>query len=272
MVKLNSRKVDTAAAGKYADGGGLYLVVSASGSRKWVFRYMRSGRAREMGLGSASGASLALARKLATDARLLLMEGKDPLDERGKRQEVPTFGEFAEKTISSLEEGFKNEKHRKQWRSILSKYAAEIWEIKVDLIGTDHLLKILPPIWTTKHETASRVRGRIEKILDAAKAKGLRSGENPALWRGHLDHLLPRLTKRERRHHTALPYKQVPTFMAALRERETPTSRHPLRPRRLRHCAKGSKQSHLFRACLWRQGTASDTSSQSIKIFTPASS
>ena len=217
--RLSSRTVDTAKPGKYADGGGLYLVVADSGSRKWVFRFTRDGKAREMGLGAASGGTLADARHKAAEAQRLIADGKDPLSERAKQNETPTFEKMSEDVIASLEQGFRNEKHRKQWRSTLRDYAGPLMTMKVDAIETDDVLKALRPIWSVKSETASRVRGRIEKILDAAKARGYRRADNPARWRGHLDHLLPKQAKLSRGHHAALPYADVPAFVETLRQR-----------------------------------------------------
>jgi integrase len=218
--RLTSRTVDTAPPGKHADGEGLYLVVAPGGARKWVFRYMRDGRAREMGLGKATGAGLADARRKTAEARAKLMDGLDPLSEKAKTAGVPTFGELADEVRKSLSAGFRNEKHRAQWKSTLETYAAPIRALRVDAVDTADVLTCLRPIWTAKPETASRVRGRIEKILDAAKAKGFRIGENPARWRGHLDHLLPKQSKLSRGHHGALPYSAIPTFLANLRERQ----------------------------------------------------
>jgi integrase len=141
------------------------------------------------------------------------------LSERAKQNETPTFEKMAEDVIASLEQGFRNEKHRKQWRSTLQTYAESLMPMKIDAIETNDSLKVLRPIWTAKTETASRVRGRIEKILDAAKARGYRRAENPARWRGHLDHLLPKQAKLSRGHHAAMPYADVPAFLEALRQR-----------------------------------------------------
>jgi hypothetical protein len=190
--RLTARKVETAKAGKYSDGGGLYLLVSDGGSRKWVLRFMKHGRAREMGLGSAREVTLAEAREAAANARKLIREGKDPISERKRSGGVPTFGAMADQVHESLSAGFRNERHKAQWKSSLETYAAPLRDKPVDTITTDDVLAVLKPIWTDKAETASRVRGRIEKVLDAAKAKGYRQGENPARWRGHLDHLLPK--------------------------------------------------------------------------------
>jgi integrase len=217
--RLSSRTVDTAKPGKYADGGGLYLIVSPSGSQKWVFRYMRDGRAREMGLGAATGANLAQARTKALDAASKLSAGVDPLHDKARSTGVPTFAVFADEVRQSLSAGFRNEKHRAQWKMTLETYAAPLAALRVDAIDTADVLACLKPIWTAKSETASRVRGRIEKVLDAAKARGLRTAENPARWRGHLDHLLPKSGKLTREHHPAMPYKDVPGFVAELRQR-----------------------------------------------------
>ena len=218
--RLTSRTVDTAAPGKHADGGGLYLVVSPNGSRKWVLRFMRDGKAREMGLGAASGATLAEARRKTAEAAGKLSAGIDPLTAKTKAAGVPTFLDLADEVRESLSSGFRSERHREQWKSTLATYAAPLHSLRVDKIETADVLACLKPIWTTKPETASRVRGRIEKVLDAARAKGLRSAENPARWRGHLDHLLPKALKLLRGHHAAMAYGDVPTFMGRLRERE----------------------------------------------------
>jgi integrase len=218
--KLTARKVETAKAGKYSDGGGLYLLVADGGSRKWVLRFMKHGRAREMGLGSAREVALAEAREAAANARKLIREGKDPISERKRTGGVPTFGEMADQVRESLSAGFRNEKHKAQWKTTLATYAAPLKDRPVDTIGTDDVLAALKPIWTTKPVTASRLRGRIEKVLDAARAKGVRQGENPARWRGHLDHLLPKQPKLTRGHHAAMPYQDVAAFVGRLRERD----------------------------------------------------
>src|SRR6478672_5807927 len=218
--KLTARKVETAKAGKYSDGGNLYLIVSETGARKWVLRFIWRGRAKEMGLGSAATVPLADAREKAASARRKIAQGLNPIDERKRISGVPTFGEMADQVRETLSVGFRNEKHKAQWKSTLATYAAPISNKPVDTITTDDVLAVLKPIWTTKPETASRVRGRIEKVLDAAKAKGFREGENPARWRGHLDHLLPRPLKLARGHHAAMNYEEVAGFIATLRKRE----------------------------------------------------
>ena len=223
-ASLTARKVQTAKAGKYSDGGNLYLIVSPSGSRKWVLRFTWRGRAREMGLGSATVVSLADAREKAAAARRKLAQGLNPIDDRKRNDGIPTFGEMADSVREALSAGFRNEKHKAQWKNTLATYAASLRNMPVDTVGTDDVLAVLKPIWTEKAETASRLRGRIEKVLDAAKAKGFREGENPARWRGHLDHLLPRPSKLSRGHHAAMPYEEVAGFIAELRKRESPAA------------------------------------------------
>jgi integrase len=218
--RLTARKVATAKAGKYSDGGNLYLIVSETGARKWVLRFTWRGRPKEMGLGTPAMVPLADARENAATARRKIAQGLNPIDERKRTGGVPTFGEVADEVREALSAGFRNEKHKAQWRSTLETYAAPLRAKPVDTVATDDVLAVLKPIWTTKAETASRVRGRIEKVLDAAKAKGFREGENPARWRGHLDHLLPKPSKLSRGHHAAMPYDEVAGFVADLRGRE----------------------------------------------------
>jgi len=173
-----------------------------------------------MGLGSADAVPLADAREKAAAARRMIAQGLNPIDERKRDRGIPSFGEMADEVRESLSAGFRNEKHKAQWKSTLASYAGSLKDKPVDIITTDDVLAVLKPIWTVKLETASRVRGRIEKVLDGAKAKGFREGENPARWRGHLDHLLPKQTKLARGHHAAMPYADVPSFLASLRERD----------------------------------------------------
>src|SRR6202171_1817531 len=177
-------------------------------------------KAKEMGLGSAASVPLADAREKAASARRKIAQGLNPIDERKRDGGIPTFGEMADDVRETLSAGFRNEKHKAQWKSTLETYAAPLRAKPVDIISTDDVLAVLKPIWTVKAETASRVRGRIEKVLDAAKAKSFREGENPARWRGHLDHLLPRPSKLARGHHAAMPYDDVAAFIAKLRKRE----------------------------------------------------
>jgi integrase len=219
--RLSARKVESIKEpGRHADGGNLYLVVDKSGARRWVFLFRWKGRLREMGLGSARDLSLARARELAVEARALLAEGRDPLDRRAMAQAKPTFGQMADEVVASLSTGWRNEKHRYQWRMTLTKYAAPLRELSVDEVDTAAVLEVLKPLWTAKPETASRLRGRIERVIDAAKAKGIRSGENPARWRGHLDHLLPKRQRLSRGHHAAMSIDSMSDFVAELRRRE----------------------------------------------------
>ena len=210
--------------GRYADGNGLYLVVRPGGSKQWVFLYRRDGKLKEMGLGSpAKGVTLAMARGLRDEARALMARGVDPLEARRQSEQagsgIPTFGAYAIGLVERIESGFSNPKHRQQWRNTLGTYCGPIWNLPIDHVDTAGVLACLTPIWQAKPETASRVRGRIERILNAAKAERLRTGENPAAWRGHLDATLPKPGKLTRGHHAALPYAEMPAFMSDLRAR-----------------------------------------------------
>jgi Arm DNA-binding domain len=186
--------------GMHADGGGLYLRITPQGSRNWVLRYMLNGRARWMGLGPLALYSLTEARAKALDARRKRHEGIDPIEarraERARQRldeaKAITFKQCAESYIASHGAGWRNEKHKYQWPATLNAYAYPvIGALPVQAVDTSLVLKVLEPIWTKKSETASRVRQRIENILDYAKARGYRDAENPARWRGHLDKLLP---------------------------------------------------------------------------------
>ncbi len=226
--RLTARTVQTLKKpGRHADGGGLYLSISPDGSRRrWVYLFrwrnpgeVGPGKLREMGLGSVSSVSLAEARTKAADARKLILEGRNPIEARAPERGTPTFREMADEVIAALEPGWKNPKHRDQWRMTLTEYCKPIRATPVDAVTTDQVVQILRPLWARAPETASRLRGRIEKVLDAAKAKGTRSGENPARWRGHLDNLLPKRRKLTRGHHKAVAYADMPDFMAQLREK-----------------------------------------------------
>jgi len=222
MAKLNARFVETAKPGKYGDAStkGLQLVVAPTGARKWVLRFMSQGKAREMGLGAFPEVGLADARERALAARKLVKEGVDPIADRQRDRNPPTFGELADEVVAEQSKGFRNDKHKAQWAMTLTVYAAPLRDKPVDKVETSDVHAVLRPIWQTKPETASRIRGRIERVLNAAKAKGYRTGENPAAWRGHLENLLPKQSKLSRGHHAALPYADVPAFVARLRERE----------------------------------------------------
>jgi len=206
-------------AGRHNDGGGLYLNVSKAGNKSWVFLYKRDGARwpKEMGLGAYPDVSLSLARDLAAECRRQLAAGLDPLEEKKKVAE-PTFAEAAAALISSMGASWRNAKHKAQWEMTLGdSYCKAIRPKKVSAINTDDVLSVLNPIWQSKPETASRLRGRIERVLDFAKARGWRTGENPALWRGHLKNILPAPKKLSRGHHAAMPYKKVPEFVSRLR-------------------------------------------------------
>jgi integrase len=223
--------------GYYADGGGLYLRVAPGGSKGWIFRFARRGRTRDAGLGSYPTVSLGMAREQAEQCRRLLTAGIDPIEarreERAAGGEVAanahTFKHCAEAFIESHEAGWRNDKHRQQWRNTLKTYAYPIMgNLPVKEVDTELVLKALAPVWKEKPETASRLRQRIERVLSWAKVRGYREGENPATWRGHLDHLLPTKSKVRRvKHHAALPYREMPAFLAALRG-ETSTSARAL--------------------------------------------
>jgi hypothetical protein len=191
--RLSARAVTTLTkTGRHADGNGLYLSISKNGGRRWVFLYRANGKLREKGLGSANSVSLKDARQAAETARKLLREGIDPIESAPEATHAKTFAECATSFITSNEAGWRNVKHRDQWTNTLKTYAEPvIGKFPVNQIGVDQIVKVLEPIWKTKTETASRVRGRIESVLDWAAAHGFRSSENPARWRGHLDKILP---------------------------------------------------------------------------------
>ena len=215
--------------GRHADGGGLYLSISKDGAttrRRWVFLFRWHGKLKEMGLGPAATVSLAEARQLAAKWRTEVNAGRNPLEsrvaERRAQQAIRTFGEVAAEFYDAKSQGWRNEKVRKQWMTPLERYAARLMPLPVNEIGTEDVLAVLQPIWTTKSETASRVRGRIEVVIDAARARGLIAPNeaNVARWRGHLSLLLPKRRKLTRGHHAAMSYRDVPGFIGRLRERE----------------------------------------------------
>jgi integrase len=220
--------------GRYAVGNGVYLQITGDKGRSWVFRFERDyggkRRGRHIGLGPCALLSLAEAREKGLEYRKLLLKGIDPLDHRkALRQQAlaaatkgVTFLQCADRFLAAQEAGWSNAVHSKQWRATLAAYVHPvIGPLPVASIDTGLVVTALEAIWTSKPETASRVRGRIESILDWAKARGYRAGENPARWRGHLDHLLPHHRKIARvKHHAAMPYALLPEFMHDLRGRE----------------------------------------------------
>ncbi len=216
--------------GMYPDGNGLYLQVTKPGVRSWVYRYMLNGTPRHMGLGPLDAVTLADARVKALDARRLRVAGVDPInarkdaltDARLEAARSITFRDAAERYMEAHKAGWRSAKHRDQWRTTLETYAYPVFgELPVQGVDVALVMKVLEPIWGTRTETASRVRGRIESVLDWAAARGYRLGENPARWRGHLQNLLPRRSRvRKVEHLPALPYGEVGAFMADLRRQQ----------------------------------------------------
>lgn len=230
MGRLNALQVrNLHAYGFYADGGGLYLQVDRNGARSWIFRFMLNGRARDMGLGSAQQISLADARKQAEQYRRLRSLGIDPIEARdGERLQetidaarLMTFEQCARSYIAAHRPSWKNDKYAAQWDSSLATHVYPVLgKLPVQNVDTTLILQVLEPIWPIITETASRIRGRMEAILDWATARGHRSGDNPARWRGHLQNLLPTPSKiHQVKHHSALPYSDIADFMGRLRSR-----------------------------------------------------
>lgn len=202
--------------GRHSDGGGLYLNVAPGGTKSWVFVFTRKAKKSEMGLGSYPDVSLADARAKAASFRVEIAAGRNPVKLRD-RQIEPTFGECATEFITSMEKSWRNEKHRAQWSSTLKTYGKDIWNKQISQIETQDVLDLLKPIWHEKPETAARVRGRIERVIEYANASGKRSwAPNPAAWKGHLRAVLPAPAKLSRGHHPAMPYGDVPAFFQAL--------------------------------------------------------
>lgn len=212
--------------GRYGDGGGLFLVIDGR-ARRWSFIYRdrQTQRKREMGLGPAPGpdkygVSLADARAKAAEARKMLWDGKCPLTEKRAARAAATtetFGTFADAYVANVSGGFKSDIHKGQWKLSIETHAARLRPMRLDAITTEDVLRVLEPIWEKTPETGKRTQGRIERILDAARAKGLRTGDNPARWKGHLKELLG-ARKGPKAHHAALAYKDVPAFMIDLRK------------------------------------------------------
>ena len=214
--------------GVYPDGGGLNLRITASGGKSWILRFMLDGKAREMGLGAFHAVTLAEARNKAAECRKLLSDGFDPIDARNATQaqiklvaaRAQTFRQCAEAYIEAHKSSWRNAKHGQQWGNTLATYVYPVMgDLAVQDINVAFVLKVLEPIWYEKTETASRVRSRIETVLDWATAREYRQGENPARWRGHIENLLPRPSRVQRvTHQPALPYNQIGDFMAELKE------------------------------------------------------
>ena len=206
--------------GRYADGDGLYLRVTPTRTKSWMFMWKRSGKRFEMGLGRVSDVSLKEARLKAEEARGIVAGGGNPLMEMQERRaaiELKTFAMAASDFIELMRPSWSNPKHAAQWEMTLGKaYCAKLQAVPVKDISTEHVLQVLTPIWREKPETASRLRGRVEKVLDFAKTKGWRDGDNPARWNGHLRNALPARKKDSVKHHEAMPYQEVPAFFQAL--------------------------------------------------------
>jgi hypothetical protein len=216
--------------GLFGDGGNLYLQITNANARSWIFRYGN----RYAGLGSAFNVTLEEARDLAYECRKMLREGVDPLEVRRTKQaqarleaaKAISFRHCATAYIEAHRAAWRDAKHHQQWNNTIEQHCGLINDLPVQSVDTEGVLAVLQPIWATIPESASRIRGRIEAVLDWAKVRGYRTGENPARWRGHLDKLLPKLSRvRKVVHHAALPYSEVPAFIAKLRQRERVTSK-----------------------------------------------
>jgi integrase len=221
--------------GIYGDGGGLWLQITPTKGKSWSYRFMLRGKAREMGLGPYPAITLAEARQKAGECRRVVLAGLDPIEARIAERAAAasaaargvTFKEVATQYIAAHEGGWKNAKHKQQWRNTLDTYALPVLgDTPVAAVVVGDVMRILEPIWRTTPETASRVRGRVESILDYATARGWRTGENPARWRGHLQNLLPPTAKVAKvEHHAALPWQEIGAFMAELRGKEMISAR-----------------------------------------------
>ena len=230
MGKLNTAKLRTLTKpGTYGDGAGLYLQVRGPERRSWLFRFKAAGRGHLMGLGVFPDVSLAEARDAAATARKQVRQGVNPIDQRRATRAavaasagLNTFAEVADAYIAAHAASWRNAKHRQQWRNTLDTYARPVLgNLGVAVVDTGAVMRVLEPIWREKPETASRLRGRIESVLDYATARGWRTGDNPARWRGHMDNLLPSRAKIARvEHHAALPWREIGGFMTALAKQE----------------------------------------------------
>ncbi|MGP9819247.1 tyrosine-type recombinase/integrase [Salinarimonas sp. NSM] len=251
LNRLTAREVATITApGRHADGGNLYLLVDPAGAKRWVFLYRLNGKRREMGLGSVQAVKLSRAREMAAEARAIVAEGRDPIAARAAPPQPvhrPTFGEVAERFIAMHEREWRSPVHRRQWRQTLEQHAAGIWASPIADVDTEAVLRALRPLWHTKPETASRLRARIERILDAGRVEGLREGENPARWAGHLRMILPAPRKLARGHHAAMPWREVPAFVRDLR------ARHGLAPLALEFLILTAARSGEVRGMTWRE-------------------
>lgn len=237
LLRLSQKEVvNKRVPGYYPDGGGLYLQVSEAGTKSWLFRFvLNGGKERQMGLGPLHTVTLAEARAAAVECRKLLLAKIDPIAARKARQagqaldaaRTITFAECATAYIKAHNAGWKSAKHAEQWTNTIETYCGPVFgALPVQGVDTGLVLKVLEPIWTAKNETATRLRGRIESVLDWATSRGYRTGDNPARWRGHIENLLPAISKRRRvKHHPALPYDELGQFIAALRTQEGTAAR-----------------------------------------------
>lgn len=207
--------------GRHSDGRGLYLNIAKGGSKSWIFLWTQNGRRREAGLGGFPVVTLAEARERADEYRKIIARGGDPIAERKKATTAPTFKKYAHDFIAKEAKNFRNAKHIAQWKMTIDRYAKPLHDKPLDEIATADVMEALEPIWSTLPETAKRTQGRIERILDRAKAEGLRTGENPARYRGHLKELGLKKRTLQRGHHPAMPYQNVPAFVAKLQERKS---------------------------------------------------
>jgi integrase len=229
LKRLTARTVAAMAMpGRHADGQNLYLTISRTGasvSKRWTFMFSFAGKQREAGFGPAATVTLAEAREKAARYCSMLAKGIDPLAAKKAAREAEagrrTFGQCADELIASKRREWRSEIHAGQWRTTIDDYCRPILDKPVDAIDTQAVLGVLQPVWGRIPETASRLRGRIEAVLDYAKANGLRSGENPAAWRNHLSLILPKRQRLSRGHHAAMPYAEVPAFVGKLREAES---------------------------------------------------
>jgi integrase len=229
MGKLNAARMRRPfKAGMHGDGAGLYLQVRGPENRSWIYRFKLHSKAHLMGLGTVEDVSLSEARDAAAEARKLVRQGINPIEQRraarreGATRDGLTFAQVADAYIVAHEPSWRNAKHRQQWRNTLDTYADPILgKLHVAQVDVGSVMRVVEPLWRNKTETASRLRGRIESVLDYATARGWRTGDNPARWRGHLDNLLPTRSKVVKvKHHSALPWREIGPFMATLSKEE----------------------------------------------------
>jgi integrase len=219
--KLNPKEIESLPSGTYGDGNNLYLVVKGSGSRAYMLRYSWNGRPQKMGLGSVRDSSLSEARDAAIDANRLIAKGINPREDRDVKRYVEgsvLFGEFAEELRLKKEKGFKHKAHKAKWKRTVDTHSKPLHKKRIDLIDTNDVLAVLEPIWLATPVAARDVRQHLETIFSAANAAGHRKAENPALWKGNLEHLLPKSKRKGkvRGPHPSLAYEELPAFMAEL--------------------------------------------------------